>query len=179
MRAVFCCELQIVGSKFGINILSALFHPAFYHRFKLLVQYWGDIFLAHFHIRALCNTTIVVDDCCCCHYIRDFFQTDTVPIFWWQLPAWKHVTKLKPCQTSCTGECMLLSVRKLCWTQLDFISCIKHVNAARIEVCIALYGEKSDVSCWMSGGNFSLSVVNAAWVWQEKEKWEKSQLYQK
>ncbi len=50
MRLDFCCDIQMVGSEFGLKNMKAWIHPALSQRFRLVVVVLcvGDIFLAHF-----------------------------------------------------------------------------------------------------------------------------------
>ncbi len=51
MNHDFCCDVQMVGSEFGVKNMKAWIHPALSQWFRLVVvdvMVWGDIFLAHF-----------------------------------------------------------------------------------------------------------------------------------
>ncbi len=48
MSLDFCCNIQMVGSEFGIKNMKAWIHPALSQRFRLLVagvMVWGGCFL--------------------------------------------------------------------------------------------------------------------------------------
>ncbi len=85
MSLYFCCDIQMVGSEFGVkNILPCLNGSGWW--------WWcngvGDIFLAHFGpLRtnwALFKRHSLPEYCCWpCTSLYDY----SVPIFWWLLPA--------------------------------------------------------------------------------------------
>ncbi len=41
MSLEFCCDIQMVGSEFGIKNIKAWIHPALSQRFRLVVVVWG------------------------------------------------------------------------------------------------------------------------------------------
>ncbi len=73
MSLDFCCDIQMVGSEFGIKNMRVWIHPAMSQQFRLVVVVCcngvGDIFLAHFgplvpiehHLNTTAYLSIVAD----------------------------------------------------------------------------------------------------------------------
>ncbi len=84
MSLDFCCDIQMIGSEFGLKNMKAWIHPTLSQRFMLVgVEWCGDIFLAHFWPLSTNWASYKhhsLPEYCCgpCPSLYDY----SVPIFW-------------------------------------------------------------------------------------------------
>ncbi len=64
MSLDFCCDIQMVGSEFGIKNMKAWIHPALSQRFRLVVVFWhtlGPLVQIEHRLNATVYLSIVAD----------------------------------------------------------------------------------------------------------------------
>ncbi len=103
MSLDFCCDIQIVGSEFGVKNMKAWIHPALSQQIRLAVvcNGVGDIFLAHFgplvpiehRLNATAYLSIVAD------HVHPFITTVYSSYDATSSRILHNITKLKSSQT--------------------------------------------------------------------------------
>ncbi len=90
MSLDICCDIQMVGSEFGIKNMKAWIHHALSQRFRLVVvvKWCGDILFGKVWAPLSTKWALFI-----CHSLPEYYfwpcpplYDYSVPIFWWLLP---------------------------------------------------------------------------------------------